>query len=395
MLRKLLNRNLLILFGCQTIFVSGTVVLITVGGIIGHLLAPDPSLATLPVALMVVGTALTTIPAALTMQAIGRRYGFMVGAFIAFTGAWFVSQALAEQSFLVFCLGTILMGSSLGFSQQFRFAAAESVPTEVVSHAISFILLGSIAGAFAAPAIIGYSAGQSADAPYAAAFPVVMGLYVVAVLLMFGIYTTTASAVEERQHSRAFTAFLRQPKFITAVLAGMIGQGVMTYVMTATPISMNVSIGFSIEQTSSVIRAHVIAMYLPSLITPWLISRLGLSRVMLMGTACLAITLAVGLAGQHYLHYWISMAMLGVGWNFLFVSGTTMLTQTYRPDERFKAQATNDFSVFATSATASLLAGSVLHTFGWSWLLITALPALVLMLIAIVWVRGAPIRTSG
>jgi MFS family permease len=136
-------------------------------------------------------------------------------------------------------------------------------------------------------------------------------------------------------------------------------------------------------------------MYLPSLITPWLISRLGLSRVMLMGTACLAITLVVGLAGQHYLHYWISMAMLGVGWNFLFVSGTTMLTQTYRPDERFKAQATNDFSVFATSATASLLAGSVLHTFGWSWLLITALPALVLMLIAIVWVRAAPIRASG
>ena len=223
MLRKLLNRNLLILFGCQTIFVSGTVVLITVGGIIGHLLAPDPSLATLPVALMVVGTALTTIPAALTMQAIGRRYGFMVGAFVAFTGAWLVSQALAEQSFPVFCLGTILMGSSLGFSQQFRFAAAESVPTEVVSHAISFILLGSIAGAFAAPAIIGYSVGQSADAPYAAAFPVVMGLTLISYavnLFLFAMGRLQGGASSVIGQGSRYVDPLPQALVLTAIVIG-------------------------------------------------------------------------------------------------------------------------------------------------------------------------------
>lgn len=391
MLSQLLKRNVLILFGCQTVFVSGTVVLVTIGGIIGHTLAPDPRLATLPVALMVVGTALTTIPAALTMQAIGRRFGFMVGAGIAFIGAFLVSRALAADMFWLFCVGTALMGSSLGFSQQFRFAAAESVDADTVSYAVSFILIGSIVGAFAAPEIIGYSARQSVETPYGQIFQIVMGLYVVAALFMLGIKSPTVSVDSESKGGRSVSELLGQPKFITAVLAGMIGQGVMTYVMTATPISMNVSVGFSITETSEVIRAHVIAMYLPSLFTPWLIGRLGLPRTMLLGTACLGITLGIGLAGHHYMHYWGAMVLLGVGWNFLFVAGTTMLTQTYAPAERFRAQATNDFAVFSTSATASLLAGSVLHALGWSWLLLSALPGLGVMLVAVVWLTRKPL----
>ena len=157
MFAQLLNRNLLLLFGCQTMFVSGTVVQVTVGGIIGHRLAPDPTLATLPVALMVVGTAVATIPAALTMQAIGRRYGFMIGAGIALLGAYLVTLALSVDNFVLFSTGTFLMGSSLGFSKQFRFAAAESVSAEAVSYAISFLLMASILGALAAPEIIAYS----------------------------------------------------------------------------------------------------------------------------------------------------------------------------------------------------------------------------------------------
>ena len=393
MLRELLNRNVLILFCCQTVFVSGTVVLITVGGIIGHDIAPDPSLATLPVALMVVGTALTTIPAAMTMQRIGRRYGFMVGAGVAFIGAFLVTRALAADSFLLFCIGTSLMGASLGFSQQFRFAAAESVSTDAVSYAVSFILLGSIAGAFAAPELIQASLRMEASdqgSQYSGAFQLAMVLYVFAVVLMVGIKSTIHLGESERQGGRSVLQLAQQPKFITAVLAGMIGQGLMTYVMTATPISMNVSVGFSIEETSSVIRAHVIAMYLPSLITPWLIGRLGLSRVMMMGIICFAITLGIGLAGHHYMHYWGSMVLLGVGWNFLFVSGTTMLTQTYEPEERFRGQAANDFAVFSASATASLLAGSVLHAYGWEWLLVTGMPALVVMLGALFWLYRSP-----
>lgn len=390
MLGELLNRNVLILFGCQTVFVSGTVVLITVGGIIGHEIAPDPSLATLPVALMVVGTALSTIPAAMSMQRIGRRYGFMVGVSVAFTGAFLVTRALASESFVLLCCGTSLMGASLGFSQQFRFAAAESVSNEAVSYAVSFILLGSIAGAFAAPELIRASLSMDTPAMYMGAFQLVMGLYVVAIFLMFGIRSTSHVNVSDHRGGRSVRELAHQPRFVTAVLAGMIGQGLMTYVMTATPISMNISVGFSIEETSSVIRAHVIAMYLPSLVTPWLIGKLGLSRVMLVGVFCFVVTLGIGLAGHHYMHYWGSMVLLGVGWNFLFVSGTTMLTQTYEPEERFRGQAANDFAVFSTSATASLLAGSVLHAYGWEWLLVTGMPALMVMLVAIFWLHRSP-----
>ena len=159
----------------------------------------------------------------------------------------------------------------------------------------------------------------------------------------------------------------------------------MTYVMTATPISMNVEEGFSLNITADVIRAHVIAMYLPSLITPWLISVLGLPRMMTIGVLAMGATVLVGLAGHHYLHYWFSMVLLGIGWNFLFVGGTTQLVQAYRPAERFRAQALNDFSVFGASALASLLAGSILFALGWQILLWSAVPALVIMLVAIAW----------
>lgn len=385
MLAQLLNRNLLLLFGCQTLFVSGTVVLVTVGGIIGHQLAPDPVLATLPVALMVVGTAVATIPAALTMQAIGRRFGFMIGAGIALLGAYLVTLALSAESFGLFSAGTFLMGSSIGFSQQFRFAAAESVSGDAVSYAISFLLMASVLGAFAAPEIIAYSSMSGAETVYGTAFRIVMVCYVIAALLLLGIRSSAGTQVSPARGRSSVRDFVTRPKFVTAVLAGMIGQGVMVYVMTATPVNMNVSMGFSIEETSSVVRAHVIAMYLPSLLTPWLIGRIGLARTMLLGTACMAVTLSIGLAGHQYLHYWGSMVLLGVGWNFLFVSGTTMLTQTYSDEERFRAQASNDFAVFSTSATASLLAGTLLHAVGWGWALISAAPALLVMLMALGW----------
>ena len=381
-------------FGCQVIFVSGTVVLVTIGGLIGMELAPTPAIATLPVALMVVGTAAFTIPAAFSMQAWGRRRGFLLGISLAASGALLAMTALSAANFVLFCAGTTLMGASLAFSQQFRFAAAESVAPAYVSHAISFLLMGSIVGAFVAPEIIAFSAAASTAAPYGQVFGIIVGLYAVAACLVFGFKPVEVVGETEAELDRPFASVIRQPIFITAVLAGMVGQGVMTYVMTATPISMNVSDGFSIQETSEVIRAHVIAMYLPSLITPLLIGRFGLPRVMVVGVIATAATLMIGLAGHHLLHYWWALVLLGVGWNFLFVSGTTMLTQAYRPAERFKAQACNDFSVFGASAMASLLAGTVLHAFGWSWLLWSVVPALLVMLAALFWLNRVRTQTA-
>ncbi len=382
-----LNRNLGLLFVAQTIFVSGSILLVTVGGIVGHELAADATLATLPVALMVVGTALATVPAAFTMQLLGRRWGFAIATLIAAGGAWLATWALDAQSFWVFCVATALIGSSLGFSQQFRFAAAESVDLAKVSHAVSFILLGSITGAFIGPQLVATAAELDAEAPYDFAFAAMIGLYLLAGVLLLCLEEGRGAdtEVELADDARPFSTVIRQPVFVTAVLAGVVGQGVMTYVMTATPISMNVEEGFSLNATADVIRAHVIAMYLPSLITPWLIAHLGLPRMMTIGVIAMGATIVVGLAGHHYMHYWGSMVLLGVGWNFLFVGGTTQLVASYRPAERFRAQALNDFSVFGASALASLLAGSILFALGWQILLWSAVPALVIMLLAVLW----------
>ena len=384
-----INRNLLVLFACQIVFVSGSILLVTVGGIVGHTLASDPSLATLPVALMVVGTAVSTIPAAFTMQRLGRKWGFVIATLIAASGAWVATVALEANNFGLFCFATTLVGSSLGFSQQFRFAAAESVTPDRISHAVSFILLGSICGAFLGPELVSLSATRNPDAPYGFGFYGLIALYLTSGVMLLALKRQESQAehapIEEKP--RPILQMLLYPALFTAVLAGVVGQGVMTYVMTATPLSMTVGTGYSLQEASDVIRAHVIAMYLPSLITPWLITSLGLSRVMALGTITLAATIGIGLAGHHLMHYWFSMVMLGIGWNFLFVGGTTQLVQSYHPAERFRAQALNDFSVFSASAAASLLAGVVLYYFGWSALLISAAPALLLMLATLAWAR--------
>lgn len=383
-----INRNLLVLFACQTIFVSGSILLVTIGGIVGSELTTDPALATLPVAIMVVGTALATVPAAFSMQHLGRRWGFALGAGIAACGAWLATYALDQASFRLFCLATGLVGASLGFSQQFRFAAAESVSIDKVSNAVSFILLGSISGAFLGPELVARSAQVDPSMPYSFGFTFMIGLYLLAGVLLLSFSAKQADSHaddSEPEPARSFSQLLSQPLFVTAVLAGVVGQGVMTYVMTATPISMTVEESFSLRATSEVIRAHVIAMYLPSLVTPWLIGWLGLTRMMTMGAVITALTLAIGLAGQHLMHYWFALVLLGIGWNFLFVGGTTQLVQSYRSSERFRAQAFNDFSVFGASALASLFAGTMLHAFGWHILLISAAPALLVMLSALRW----------
>ena len=235
-----LNRNLYLLFACQTIFVSGSILLVTVGGIVGHAIAPDEGFATLPVALMVIGTAAATIPAAWMMQRKGRRFGFIFAAVLGAFGATLATYALHGEYFGLFCAATVPVGASLGFSQQFRFAAAESVQTHQVSHAVSFILLGSIAGAFLGPALVTHSADMNPDTPYSLAFSWLVGLYLLAVLLLRGLNFSEQSQanalrpklvdsfVDGVQPSSMLTALrlLRlRPAFVTAVLAGVVGQG--------------------------------------------------------------------------------------------------------------------------------------------------------------------------
>ena len=375
--------NLILYFLAQLIFVSGSVLIVTLGGIVGSAMAPDPALATLPVSLMVVGTALATVPAALLMQRIGRRLGFAIGAGIAVTGALLAALGLQRDSFALFTGAVGLIGATLAFSAQFRFAAAETVAPEKAGWAISIILLASIGGALLGPELAARSPQWTPERPYQGALLALALLYGVSMCLLLGTRNQApTAAAQETGGRRPLKQMVAQPAFLVAVLAGVVGQGAMVFVMTATPIAMHVVDGHSVQATARVIQAHVVAMYLPSLVSATLINRFGAHRLMMAGVLAMAATVAFGLAGREVPHYWWALVVLGAGWNFLFVGGTTALVASYRPEERFRAQAVNDFSIFGASALASLFAGALLHRFGWQPLLLSVLPLLALMLAA-------------
>ena len=373
----LMNPNLLRLVFCQLVSVSGTVLVITLGGIVGGALAGDPRLATLPMSLMVVGTACGTIPAALLMRRIGRRAGFLIGLTVAALGMGLGILALQAHSFVLFCLGTSLVGLSLAASQQYRFAAAESVGPAQVSQAVSVVLIGSIGGALIGPELAKLT-GQDIGS-FARPMWVAMALYAAGMVALLGFRGAASPGGAPEKAAGGVGAMLRQRLLITAVAGGVVGQGVMTLIMTATPISMHVVDGFSMPDTANVIRNHVLAMYLPSLVSGWLIAQLGVGRIMWIGILVMLATVGIGLMGHAYLHYSLSMIALGVAWNFLFVGGTTLLVRAQQDGQEFTAQAFNDFCVFGGSALASLAAGAVLHSIGWEALLITGLPVVAVL----------------
>lgn len=390
----MLTRNLVLLTLCQLLSVSCTVIVVTLGGIIGNALSPDPTLATLPMSLMIVGTAIATVFASMLMGRVGRRDGFIIGAAISVAGAALAAAALTVGAFVPFCIGIALFGVNGAFVQQYRFAAAESVPAVHAATAISVILVGSIGGAFLGP-WLATNATTGADARLAAtylpALVAIAWLQCLNAFVLLGLreprIAGSTSTSDDVVAARPLGQIVQQPRYLIAVAGGMVGYATMTLIMTATPLDMHLAHGFSMADTSAVIRGHVLAMYLPSLVAGPLIAALGAPRVMLIGVVALLGTVFVGLQGQAYAHYWWALVLLGVGWNLLFVGGTALLMQTYRPNERYRAQAINEFSVFGASALASLLAGSAMHLLGWDALLLTVTPVLVALLLALVWLQ--------
>jgi predicted MFS family arabinose efflux permease len=382
------SRNLIILVSCQLISATGSFVMVALGGIIGSTLTQNQAWATLPVSMMVVAVAATTIPATLLMRRLGRRAGFSIASLSAAAALIVATVALSRQSFALFIVAALMFGINMAFTQQYRYAAAESVPAKYIPRAISFVLLGSIGGAFAGKALATQGIDWLSQVPYAGILYVLAGLYVIQ-SAFFQLLSGTEIGGDDRDHDtrRGLPDIVKQPVFLVAVLGGAAGYGLMTLIMTATPLSMHINDGYSVEQTTSVIRAHVLGMYVPSLVSGFLIERLGVARMMLIGAISMMAVSIIGLQGQTVSHYWWALVMLGVGWNFLYVGGTTMLTYTYSMHERFRAQAVNEFLVFGSSATASLLAGTVMHFFGWNRLMWVPLPILLVVCIALIVVR--------
>jgi len=385
-------RNLSILLTCQLISATGAIVLVTLGGIIGSSLTKEQALATLPVSIMVISVAATTVPATLLMRSIGRKLGSSLASLSAAAGALLAAYAISLGSFSLFIVAAAVFGINMAFTQQYRYAAVESVDPQHASRAISVVLLGAIGGAFAGSELVKHGHSWVEDIPYAGTLIGVAALYVVQALLFQMLAPLRGEEHETTTLShRSLRKIVCQPAYIVAVLGGTVAFGIMTLIMTATPLSMHFHDGYSLEATANVIRAHVLGMYVPSLVSGFLFERLGTVKMMSAGTVVLLASSLIALQGQSILHYWSALILLGVGWNFLYVGGTTMLTFTYSMAERFKAQAVNEFCVFGTAATTSLLAGSVIFYYGWTRLVLLPIPMLLLIAVGLYIVRRDPL----
>lgn len=380
-------RTLIVLTLAQSFARCGAPIVVLLGGIIGATIAPRPSLATLPVALMIVGTAATTVPAALFMGRFGRKLGFMGAAAYASGAGLLAAWAVVHGNFRVFCLATFLIGSHNAFIQQYRFAVAESVSPDRVGPAISILMLAGVAAAFLGPEVADRLHDALSWGEFTGSF---VGLSVLMLCALACLAFYPDSMLEQDQSdqpARPLSEIAAQPLFLAAVAAAVVGYAVMSFVMTATPVSMHMLDHFSLDDTTLVIQSHIMGMYLPSLFTGMLIARFGAVNVIGAGLVLLFACLGIALDNAELFNYWTALVLLGVGWNFLFIGGTTLVTRTYHPGERFKVQALNDLLIFSFQALSALGSGVVLADWGWHWVLLLSLPWLIMLMPLMAWSR--------
>lgn len=374
------------------LMMAGTSLMVLIAGIIGTQFAPSPGLATLPVALTIVGVALSTLPTGRLLGRYGRRKVFISYGFLAVLAALLAALSLVYQSFGGFCTAAVLMGWSAAAGHQYRFAAMESVPAEQAPKATSVLLFGGILAAAVGPEIA--VRGQHLlAADFAGSYLLLAGVYALGIILISYYRETQASSGLQKMQGRPLLQIMRSPVIILAVAASAVGYGVMSFVMTAGPVSMHEHAGHDMQATKWVLQSHIAAMYLPSLIYPWLYSKMGYKGMLWAGVAALLSCLIIGSINTQFIHYWLTMVILGIGWNFLFLSGTNLLRYGYRDEERFKVQSFNDFLVFSIQATASLSSGWFLYHWGWQGVLYASIP-LVLVFALLAWFSPALAKQS-
>ena len=372
-------RNVALLSLCQGIFVCGQTSLILLGALVGYSLAPDKSLATLPVSAVILGTAVMTVPASFFMRWAGRRVGFMSGAVIGMCGLGLCIAAVTLGNFWLLVGGSFVVGFYNAFCQYYRFAVADAAEPSFRPKAISLVLAGGVLAGVIGPAI----ATQSRDifaTDYLGSYVALVAVTACALVLLYFIRIPNLTAAEQKDQGRPLFQIITQPRFVAAVLASMIAYGVMSLLMTATPLAMT-GCGFDAVDAGQVIQWHVVGMFAPSFFTGHLITRFGVYNVMICGVILLASCVGIALSGLSFLHFSAGLLLLGIGWNFLFVGATTMVTELHKPAERAKTQATNDLLVFGATATSSFMSGSLLHYFGWTTVNTVALPFIVVALL--------------
>jgi MFS family permease len=379
-----LNRNIWILALAQPFALSLSPAIVLISGFIGTQLAPAHALATLPLSMMVVGVTLGAMPAAFFMQRFGRKKVFLSAMLIMMLAGLISALGIWLHSFILFLFGVTITGMSLAAVQQFRFAAIEQVDTPALSsRAVSVLMLGNVAAAFIGTELA--SIGQHWFAvEYAGSFiAILLSIVIAFVLLLFFKPSTDTVVTQKKKQPVNWRDILSRPAFILAVAAATIGYGVMSFVMTATPLAMHEMTGHSLESTKWVIQSHIMAMFLPSFITGELIRKWGETRIIFIGLLAYLGTTAFAFSGVEVFHYWWALVLLGVGWNFLFIGGTTLLSKTYTAEEKFSVQAANDMTVFVFQALSSLSAGAILFISGWHGIVVMSLVPTVLLLLGL------------
>jgi MFS family permease len=377
------KRNVGLLAACQALLFTNNSTLIAINGLAGLALAPYAGLATLPVTCWVLGGAIATMPASFHMKRVGRQRGLSSGTLWGIGGALVSAAAIWLQSFWLLCLGTLVWGAYNAYGQYYRFAAADIATPDFRPTAISLVLAGGLVGGILGPTTSRFTVDLVGPKFMGAYLALILFALATLLLLRF-VRIPTPTASERAATGRPLRVIAAQPRFVVAVLAAAIGYGVMNFLMTSTPIAMQVC-GHPYGAAAFVISSHVVAMFAPSFVTGRLIRMIGVLPLMFVGAALNLLCIGIALAGVAVANFWWSLVLLGVGWNFLYIGGTTLLTETYRPEERAKAQGLNDQMIFIVMAISSFTSGMTVTAAGWERVNLLALPLVAVVAAMIAW----------
>jgi MFS family permease len=384
MIGRPMHRQVFLLASAQALFQTASVLVMTVGGLAGSQIASRPELATMPIAAMFLGTAVTTVPASMWMTRVGRRAGFVAGALLGVAGGLIAAAGIWLGALALLAFGTFLVGAYQAFAQFYRFAASEVADEAFRPRAISLVLGGGVVAALAGP-MLGRLGSPLLELQYVGSFLLLALVSLIGASMLFGLRVPAPKPdVGDTAPGRPWRAIVFQPAYLVALFGAATGYGIMILAMTATPIAM-VHHHHPLAQASLVIQLHILGMFLPSFFTGSLIARFGVISIMLTGVLLLLAHVLLTLTGTGFYSFAGALILLGVGWNFLYVGGTTLLTTTYSVAEKGRAQAFNDMSIFVIGLAASLAAGALQETVGWQMLNLMLLPWLGLAALALIW----------
>lgn len=377
--------NVIRLAIAQALAGANSTVVYATGAVVGDMLAPSKALATLPISIFVVGMAACTLPAGAIARRHGRRAAFMLGTGCGVLAGLFASLAVLQASFWLFCAATFFGGVYAAVVLSFRFAAADCAPPARRPRALSAVMAGGVFAGVIGPQLVTHTMNLWPPYLFAATYLGQAAVAALSALILAGVRLPLPTAAE-LSGGRPLAAILRQPRFIGAVVCGVVSYLLMNFLMTAAPLAMKFC-GLSQESANLGLQWHVIAMYAPSFVTGRLIARFGASRIVAIGLALTAASSLVGLLGIDAAHFWATLILLGVGWNFGFVGASAMVLECHRPEEKARVQSLNDFIVFGTMAFGSFLSGGLLSAYGWNSVLWLSFAPLVLAAIALVTAR--------